>query len=182
MGRWERTRPLLRLGLNLSCFADCDAELSVRPPRLCGQRPADRGAGREPGVLPQPVDSPPHGEPRRRPLPHSLGAAAHRRPLSQAIENFAVTVKTTAQMLQRFGTDLAETELPNDIQSTKDLLVTHTDKHSSLKVSGPLGGGSPGADISRFPVSGVRVRIGHLPDVTPLGGSQRSDQLDPVIS
>ncbi|KAK9519972.1 hypothetical protein VZT92_022662 [Zoarces viviparus] len=51
-----------------------------------------------------------------------------------AIENFATTVKTTAQMLQMFGTDLAETELPNDVQCTKDLLTAHTDKHSNLKV------------------------------------------------
>ncbi|XP_053490086.1 guanine nucleotide exchange factor DBS isoform X2 [Ictalurus furcatus] len=50
-----------------------------------------------------------------------------------AIENFAVTVKTTAQMLQRFGTDLAETELPNDVQCTKDLLTAHTDKHDKLQ-------------------------------------------------
>uniref|UniRef100_A0A674EKX1 Guanine nucleotide exchange factor DBS-like n=1 Tax=Salmo trutta TaxID=8032 RepID=A0A674EKX1_SALTR len=50
-----------------------------------------------------------------------------------AIENFAVTVKTTAQMLQMFGTDLAETELPNDVQYTKDLLTTHTEKHDKLK-------------------------------------------------
>ncbi|XP_056133920.1 guanine nucleotide exchange factor DBS isoform X2 [Lampris incognitus] len=50
-----------------------------------------------------------------------------------AIENFAVTVKTTAQMLQKFGTDLAETELPNDVQCTKDLLTAHTDKHNKLK-------------------------------------------------
>ncbi|KAM6938892.1 guanine nucleotide exchange factor DBS [Lycodopsis pacificus] len=50
-----------------------------------------------------------------------------------AIENFAMTVKTTAQMLQMFGTDLAETELPNDVQCTKDLLTAHTDKHSNLK-------------------------------------------------
>ncbi|KAJ8374288.1 hypothetical protein SKAU_G00048680 [Synaphobranchus kaupii] len=50
-----------------------------------------------------------------------------------AIENFAVTVKTTAQMLQRFGTDLAETELPNDVQCTKDLLGAHTQKHHKLK-------------------------------------------------
>ncbi|XP_029906371.1 guanine nucleotide exchange factor DBS isoform X5 [Myripristis murdjan] len=50
-----------------------------------------------------------------------------------AIENFAMTVKTTAQMLQKFGTDLAETELPNDVQCTKDLLVAHTDKHNKLK-------------------------------------------------
>uniref|UniRef100_A0A8B9FRF1 MCF.2 cell line derived transforming sequence-like 2 n=1 Tax=Amazona collaria TaxID=241587 RepID=A0A8B9FRF1_9PSIT len=39
-----------------------------------------------------------------------------------AIENFAMTVKTTAQMLQTFGTDLAETELPNDVQCTEELL------------------------------------------------------------
>ncbi|XP_036371660.1 guanine nucleotide exchange factor DBS isoform X3 [Megalops cyprinoides] len=50
-----------------------------------------------------------------------------------AIENFAVTVKTTAQMLQKFGTDLAETELPNDVQCTKDLLDAHTEKHDKLK-------------------------------------------------
>ncbi|XP_048109403.1 guanine nucleotide exchange factor DBS isoform X1 [Alosa alosa] len=50
-----------------------------------------------------------------------------------AIENFAVTVKTTAQMLQKFGTDLAETELPNDVQCTKDLLGAHTEKHNKLK-------------------------------------------------
>ncbi|XP_049321693.1 guanine nucleotide exchange factor DBS isoform X2 [Astyanax mexicanus] len=50
-----------------------------------------------------------------------------------AIENFAVTVKSTAQMLQKFGTDLAETELPNDVQCTKDLLTSHTEKHDKLK-------------------------------------------------
>jgi hypothetical protein len=37
-------------------------------------------------------------------------------------------------MLQKFGTDLAETELPNDVQCTKDLLTTHTEKHDKLKV------------------------------------------------
>uniref|UniRef100_A0A671MYV6 Guanine nucleotide exchange factor DBS-like n=1 Tax=Sinocyclocheilus anshuiensis TaxID=1608454 RepID=A0A671MYV6_9TELE len=52
-----------------------------------------------------------------------------------AIENFALTVKSTAQMLQQFGTDLAETELPNDVQCTKDLLITHTEKHDKLKVA-----------------------------------------------
>lgn len=54
--------------------------------------------------------------------------------LLQAIENFAMTVKNVAQMLQRFGTHLAETELPNDVQCTKDLLTAHTDKHNNLKV------------------------------------------------
>ncbi|XP_034439770.1 guanine nucleotide exchange factor DBS isoform X6 [Hippoglossus hippoglossus] len=56
-----------------------------------------------------------------------------------AIENFAMTVKTTAQILQRFGTDLAETELPNDVQCTKDLLTAHTDKHDNLKDELKLG-------------------------------------------
>ncbi|KAM8873805.1 guanine nucleotide exchange factor DBS isoform 15-T17 [Spinachia spinachia] len=50
-----------------------------------------------------------------------------------AIENFAMTVKTTAQMLHKFGSDLAETELPNDVQCTKDLLTAHTDKHGYLQ-------------------------------------------------
>ncbi|XP_033936512.1 guanine nucleotide exchange factor DBS isoform X7 [Pseudochaenichthys georgianus] len=50
-----------------------------------------------------------------------------------AVENFAMTVKTTAQMLQRFGAALAETELPNDVLCTKDLLTAHTDKHTNLK-------------------------------------------------
>lgn len=53
----------------------------------------------------------------------------------QAIENFAMTVKTTAQMLQTFGTDLAETELPNDVQCTEELLSAHIDHHSKLKVN-----------------------------------------------
>uniref|UniRef100_A0A8D0EHH6 MCF.2 cell line derived transforming sequence-like 2 n=1 Tax=Salvator merianae TaxID=96440 RepID=A0A8D0EHH6_SALMN len=50
-----------------------------------------------------------------------------------AIENFAMTVKTTAQMLQTFGTDLAETELPNDVQCTEELLSSHTEQHNKLK-------------------------------------------------
>ncbi|XP_078245912.1 putative guanine nucleotide exchange factor MCF2L2 isoform X7 [Pogona vitticeps] len=50
-----------------------------------------------------------------------------------AIENFAMTVKTTAQMLQSFGTDLAETELPNDVQCTEELLTSHTEQHYKLK-------------------------------------------------
>ncbi|NXY13117.1 MCF2L factor, partial [Atrichornis clamosus] len=50
-----------------------------------------------------------------------------------AIENFAMTVKTTAQMLQTFGTDLAETELPNDVQCTEELLSAHSDHHGKLK-------------------------------------------------
>lgn len=122
----------------VNCFTDCDAELSGRPPRVCGQRPADRRAGRKPGVLPQSVDTPPYGECECRLLPLEIRCWwAHGGVLSQAIENFAVTVKTTAQLLQRFGTELAEMELPNDIQCTKDLLLTHTDKHNNLKVIHP---------------------------------------------
>lgn len=38
-------------------------------------------------------------------------------------------------MLQKFGSDLAGTELPNNVQCTKDLLMEHTDNHNSLKVA-----------------------------------------------
>lgn len=44
-------------------------------------------------------------------------------------------VKKTAQMLQCFGTELAETELPNEIQATTVLLSTHTDKKHKMKVN-----------------------------------------------
>lgn len=46
----------------LSTFADCDAELSVRPAQLCGKEPVDPGAWRKPGVLSQSVDTPPNSE------------------------------------------------------------------------------------------------------------------------
>lgn len=44
-------------------------------------------------------------------------------------------VKTTAQTLQAFGTELAETELPNDAEATTNLLHTHTEKKEKMKVS-----------------------------------------------
>uniref|UniRef100_A0A8C5P9P9 MCF.2 cell line derived transforming sequence like n=1 Tax=Leptobrachium leishanense TaxID=445787 RepID=A0A8C5P9P9_9ANUR len=50
-----------------------------------------------------------------------------------AIENFALMVKQTAQILQTFGTELAETELPNDVQSTNALLAAHTEKKDKMK-------------------------------------------------
>ncbi|XP_064135584.1 probable guanine nucleotide exchange factor MCF2L2 isoform X2 [Loxodonta africana] len=50
-----------------------------------------------------------------------------------AVENFALTVKTTAQMLQMFGACLAETELPRGVQSTEDLLMAHTRQQDKLK-------------------------------------------------
>ncbi|XP_078030715.1 guanine nucleotide exchange factor DBS isoform X3 [Epinephelus lanceolatus] len=50
-----------------------------------------------------------------------------------AIEGFALMVKKTAQTLQSFGTELAETELPNEIQATNVLLSTHTTKKDKMK-------------------------------------------------
>ncbi|XP_057563748.1 guanine nucleotide exchange factor DBS isoform X1 [Hippopotamus amphibius kiboko] len=50
-----------------------------------------------------------------------------------AIESFALLVKQTAQMLQAFGTELAETELPNDVQSTSSVLRAHTEKKEGAK-------------------------------------------------
>uniref|UniRef100_A0A8B9RFF6 Mcf.2 cell line derived transforming sequence-like a n=1 Tax=Astyanax mexicanus TaxID=7994 RepID=A0A8B9RFF6_ASTMX len=51
-----------------------------------------------------------------------------------AIEGFALMVKKTAQTLQAFGTELAETELPNDVEATSTLLTTHTEKKDEMKV------------------------------------------------
>uniref|UniRef100_A0A7N6A4V9 MCF.2 cell line derived transforming sequence like n=1 Tax=Anabas testudineus TaxID=64144 RepID=A0A7N6A4V9_ANATE len=50
-----------------------------------------------------------------------------------AIEGFALLVKKTAQTLQSFGTELAETELPYEIQATTILLSTHTNKKDKMK-------------------------------------------------
>lgn len=55
--------------------------------------------------------------------------------MHQAIEGFALMVKKTAQTLQSFGTELAETELPNEIQATTTLLSTHTNKKDKMKVT-----------------------------------------------
>lgn len=51
----------------------------------------------------------------------------------QAIESFAVTVKDIAQMLQGFGTELAETELCDEGKTIEYLLESHTDKYRKLK-------------------------------------------------
>ncbi|XP_019380517.1 PREDICTED: guanine nucleotide exchange factor DBS isoform X5 [Gavialis gangeticus] len=71
-------------------------------------------------------------------LTEDLGGSlnySHSRWLSHrtAIENFALMVKETAQTLQSFGTELAETELPNEVQSTSILLATHTEKKDKMK-------------------------------------------------
>ncbi|XP_032412657.1 guanine nucleotide exchange factor DBS isoform X2 [Xiphophorus hellerii] len=50
-----------------------------------------------------------------------------------AIEAFALMVKTMAQTLQAFGTELAETELPNDAEATVDLLHKHTLQKDTMK-------------------------------------------------
>lgn len=50
-----------------------------------------------------------------------------------AIESFALMVKQTAQRLQGVGTELAETELPNDVPATSALLSTHCEKRARAK-------------------------------------------------
>jgi len=50
-----------------------------------------------------------------------------------AIENFALTLKTTAQMLQTFGARLAATELPRGVPSTAELLMSHTKQRDKLQ-------------------------------------------------
>ncbi|XP_019591360.2 putative guanine nucleotide exchange factor MCF2L2 isoform X2 [Rhinolophus sinicus] len=50
-----------------------------------------------------------------------------------AIENFALTLKTTARMLQTFGACLATTELPRGVPSTEELLVSHTRQWDKLQ-------------------------------------------------
>ncbi|KFR16109.1 Proto-oncogene DBL, partial [Opisthocomus hoazin] len=50
-----------------------------------------------------------------------------------AIESFALTVKEIAQMLQSFGTELAETELPDDVYSIERILALRTEKYYQLK-------------------------------------------------
>ncbi|KAF7482934.1 Hypothetical predicted protein [Marmota monax] len=51
-----------------------------------------------------------------------------------AIENFALTVKEMAQMLQSFGTELAETELPDDIPSIEEILAIRAERYHLLKL------------------------------------------------
>ncbi|XP_057715746.1 guanine nucleotide exchange factor DBS isoform X4 [Corythoichthys intestinalis] len=50
-----------------------------------------------------------------------------------AIEAFALMVKTTAHTLQAFGTELAETEMPNDAEVTTSLLQSHSLKKDKMK-------------------------------------------------
>ncbi|KAI5138858.1 Proto-Oncogene Dbl [Manis pentadactyla] len=50
-----------------------------------------------------------------------------------AVENFALTVKEMAQMLQSFGAEMAETELPDDIPSTEEILAVRAERYHLLK-------------------------------------------------
>ncbi|PNI38193.1 MCF2L isoform 21, partial [Pan troglodytes] len=86
-----------------------------------------------------------HGYIDKSQLTEDLGGTldyCHSRWLCQrtAIESFALMVKQTAQMLQSFGTELAETELPNDVQSTSSVLCAHTEKKDKAKVHGGCSG------------------------------------------
>ncbi|XP_022364795.1 probable guanine nucleotide exchange factor MCF2L2 isoform X3 [Enhydra lutris kenyoni] len=50
-----------------------------------------------------------------------------------AIENFAMSLKTTAEMLQMFGACLATKELPSSVLSAEDLLMSHTRQRDKLQ-------------------------------------------------
>ncbi|XP_056140166.1 proto-oncogene DBL [Lampris incognitus] len=53
--------------------------------------------------------------------------------LRTAIESFAVTVKEIAQLLQGFGSELSETELPDDANAIEFLLHSHTHRYRQMK-------------------------------------------------
>ncbi|NXT10118.1 MCF2 protein, partial [Prunella fulvescens] len=50
-----------------------------------------------------------------------------------AIESFALTVKEIAQMLQSFGTELAEAELPEDMHCIERVLALRAERYRQLK-------------------------------------------------
>lgn len=52
----------------------------------------------------------------------------------QAIETFAVTVKEIAQVLQGFGSELSDTELPDEASAIEFLLHSHTHRYRQMKV------------------------------------------------
>uniref|UniRef100_A0A667YT75 MCF.2 cell line derived transforming sequence n=1 Tax=Myripristis murdjan TaxID=586833 RepID=A0A667YT75_9TELE len=53
--------------------------------------------------------------------------------LRTAIESFAVTVKEIAQLLQGFGSELSETELPDEANAIEFLLHSHTHRYRQMK-------------------------------------------------
>lgn len=52
----------------------------------------------------------------------------------QSIETFAVTVKEIAQLLQSFGSELSDTELPDEANAIEFLLHSHTHRYRQMKV------------------------------------------------
>ncbi|XP_070376275.1 guanine nucleotide exchange factor DBS isoform X7 [Equus asinus] len=85
-----------------------------------------------------------------------------------AIESFAVMVKQTAQMLQSFGTELAETELPNDVPSTSSVLIAHTEKKHKAKENMRLA-----LDEGRSILESIREPLARSTEQSP-----NQDQLD----
>ncbi|XP_044937203.1 guanine nucleotide exchange factor DBS isoform X1 [Mustela putorius furo] len=85
-----------------------------------------------------------------------------------AIEGFALMVKQTAQMLQSFGTELAETELPNDVPSTTSVLCAHTEKKDKAKEDMKLA-----LDEGRSLLENIREPLGKCGEQ-----SLNQDQLD----
>lgn len=53
----------------------------------------------------------------------------------QSIETFAVTVKEIAQLLQGFGSELSETELPDEANAIEFLLHSHSHRYRQMKVA-----------------------------------------------
>ncbi|XP_019952588.1 proto-oncogene DBL isoform X1 [Paralichthys olivaceus] len=53
--------------------------------------------------------------------------------LRTSIETFAVTVKEIAQLLQGFGSELSETELPDEANAIEFLLNSHTHRYRQMK-------------------------------------------------
>uniref|UniRef100_A0A4W6F0G5 MCF.2 cell line derived transforming sequence n=1 Tax=Lates calcarifer TaxID=8187 RepID=A0A4W6F0G5_LATCA len=53
--------------------------------------------------------------------------------LRSSIETFAVTVKEIAQLLQGFGSELSETELPDEANAIEFLLHSHTHRYRQMK-------------------------------------------------
>ncbi|XP_062289197.1 proto-oncogene DBL [Scomber scombrus] len=53
--------------------------------------------------------------------------------LRTSIETFAVTVKEIAQLLQGFGSELSETELPDEPNAIEFLLHSHTHRYRQMK-------------------------------------------------
>ncbi|CAI5643137.1 unnamed protein product [Oreochromis niloticus] len=53
--------------------------------------------------------------------------------LRTSIETFAVTVKEIAQLLQRFGSELSDTELPDEANAIEFLLHSHTHRYRQMK-------------------------------------------------